>query len=110
MQRLDIRLGKAHLCKMICPCYLDIRQQNESAENTEVAHAHEQKVFQNGVGFHTAVDVLADVVEGFQVEVAGFQFRLNPFGRKAAGIEFFRLAVAGFVLDRCPLWCGSFNG
>ena len=81
-----------------------IQQQDEPIENTEIAHAHEQEVFQNAVGLDTAVDVLADVVEGFEIEVAGFQFRLNTFGFGVTGTTFCELAVACFILSNHPLY------
>ena len=62
-----------------------------------------RKFFKMDVGLDTAVDVFADVVEGFQIEVAGFQFRLNAFGFYLAGIEFRGLVVAGIILSNHPL-------
>lgn len=57
---------------------VNIHQQDNPIKKAEVAHAHEQEVFQYSGGVDAVVDILADIVQRFQIEVAGFEFRLNP--------------------------------
>jgi len=49
---------------------MHIGQENKAGHNSEVTHRHEEKASQDGIHLHTAMDVFADVVEGFEVKDA----------------------------------------
>ena len=56
-----------------------VEQQNEAGHDTEIAHGHQQEISDDRFRFHTAVYVLADIIERFQVKSPQIELSLDIF-------------------------------